>query len=434
MRDRILLPLNQWRAEFARCSEGSIVPAFAILAIPFMAMVGMGIDYSRASSVRSQLQASLDSAVLAGAKDASQNWTQIAQAEFDGNPARLTGGADAPSFTTDANGNYSGSVTASVPTMFMGVFAISSMPVSASSLVAPPSGVDNSCILSLDHGQPLSHQSMTFNGAPNVALTGCGLRSNTSMTCNGHSGGATASIGAGSVGGCSNPQSNATVVPDIYTTLASSISSKCSGQGAGVTWNVGVSTPPAGLVTVTQSNYTEYHVCGNLTLTGTGYLTGSAPTTDTVIVIENGDLILADDASVTAMRVTLVLTGNNQYASQVEFPNGNGHAASLSLSPSTSANNPWQGVSLYQNPSLTSTVDNTWGPAATFNADGVVYLPNSNVTMHGSGTSNNAKCTKLVVNSFTSDGSMDINFSQTASGCTTLGVKQWSASPIHLAR
>jgi len=29
---------------------------------------------------------------------------------------------------------------------------------------------------------------------------------------------------------------------------------------------------------------------------------------------------------------------------------------------------------------------------------------------------------------------MDINFSQTASGCTTLGVKQWSASPIHLAR
>src|SRR5260370_41032090 len=135
---------------------------------------------------------------------------------------------------------------------------------------------------------------MPSNGAPDGALPGAGLRPNTSTPCNGHSGGETASISAGSVSGCSNPQSNATVVPDIYTTLASSISSKCTGQGAGVTWNVGVSTPPAGLVTVTQSNYTEYHVCGNLTLTGTGYLTGSAPTTDTVIVIENGDLILAD--------------------------------------------------------------------------------------------------------------------------------------------
>src|SRR5437016_3045458 len=70
MRDRILRPLNKWRAEFARCSEGSIVPAFAVLAIPFMAMVGASIDYSRASSVRGQLQASLDAAVLAGAKDA----------------------------------------------------------------------------------------------------------------------------------------------------------------------------------------------------------------------------------------------------------------------------------------------------------------------------------------------------------------------------
>src|SRR5437764_14967246 len=113
MRDRILRSLNQCRAEFARCSEGSIVPAFAVLAIPFMAMVGMGIDYSRASSVRAQLQSSLDSAVLAGAKDASQNWTQIAQAVFDGNPAHLTGGVDAPSFTIDGNGKYSGGLTAS---------------------------------------------------------------------------------------------------------------------------------------------------------------------------------------------------------------------------------------------------------------------------------------------------------------------------------
>ena len=153
-----------------------------------------------------------------------------------------------------------------------------------------------------------------------------------------------------------------------------------------MTWNAGAVMPPAGLITVTQSYATEYHVCGDLTLTGTGYLTGSAPSTDTVIVVENGNLNIANDAVVSTLRVTIVLTGNNTVPSAITFPNGKGHAATLSVSPPTDAANPWQGISVYQDPVLTNGVDNawgvgdTWGPGATFNADGVVYLPRSNVT------------------------------------------------------
>jgi hypothetical protein len=96
------------------------------------------------------------------------------------------------------------------------------------------------------------------------------------------------------------------------------------------------------------------------------------------------------------MRTIIVLTGNNSYASSINFPNGKGHAATLSLSPPTGSD-PWRGISLYQNPSLTSNVDDTWGPGATFNADGVVYLPYANLTIHGSSSSNNYQCTKFVV-------------------------------------
>jgi hypothetical protein len=55
------------------------------------------------------------------------------------------------------------------------------------------------------------------------------------------------------------------------------------------------------------------------------------------------------------------------------------------------------------------------------------------VTFHGSGASNNSKCTKFVVNTFTTDGSTNLNFAQ-SDGCTTLGVHQWTAVPLHLAR
>jgi Putative Flp pilus-assembly TadE/G-like len=408
--------------------------------VPILAALGAGIDYSRATAVRAQLQGSLDSAVLAGAKDASNNWSQVALDLFNSNPHSVGATINAPSFTIDGNGNYKATVSASVPTSVLAALSISSIAVSATSIVALGSGTENSCILTLDHAQAPSDVSLTLNGAPVVSLSGCGLRSNTSMDCNGHNGNATASIAAGTVSNCSNGQSRALVVPDIYADLAKNISFKCAAfAGGGVTWDAGAVSPPAGLITVSQSYATEYHVCGDLTLSGTGYLTGNAPSADTVIVVENGNLNIANDAVVSTMRTTIILTGNNTVPSAITFPNGKGHSGTLSVSPPTDAANPWQGISVYQDPILTNGVDSawgvgdSWGPGAIFNADGVVYLPRSNVTFHGSGASNNSKCTKFVVNTFTTDGSTNLNFSQSG-GCTTLGVKQWTAVPTHLAQ
>ena len=418
--------LHLWRR-----SEGSVVPLLGLALIPIVGAVGAAVDYSRASSVKASLQAALDSAVIAGAKDGSANWTQTATDMFNTNAVAKGSTVNTPTFSFDGKSSYSGSATATLPTSFR-VVGLSSLNISASS-VATGSQPDNSCVLTLDQGQSRSDVSLTLNGAPVVNLTGCSLRSNTSMTCNGHNGNATASIAAGTVSGCSNPENNAAVVPDIYSSLASKISPQCGGSRPGATWTGGSAAPKTGVVTVNNKGYTEYHVCGDLLVTGTGYLTGSSPGSDSLIVIENGSLNVDSSAQISMARTAIILTGNNSYASAINFPNGKGHAASLSLSPVIGTGGPWQGVALYQDPVLTNSVDDTWGPGATFNADGVVYLPHANMIMHGSGASNNYQCTKIVVNTFTTDGSVNLNFAQT-NGCTTVGMKQWSEVPLHLAQ
>jgi hypothetical protein len=214
--------------------------------------------------------------------------------------------------------------------------------------------------------------------------------------------------------------------------LATNISPQCGTSTIGVSWTPGVIPTGAGIKTVDKGGYTEYHICGDLNLSGSGYLTGTAPSSDTVIVIENGSLNIADNASINTLRTAIVMTGNNTVASSINFPNGNGKTATLSLSPPTDAGNPWQGVALYQDPKLTYQVDNRWGPGANFNADGLVYLGNANVVTDGNTSSNNSKCTKFVMNQFTTNGRVALDMAQT--NCAAIGLKQWGGVVVHLVQ
>ena len=65
-------------------------------------------------------------------------------------------------------------------------------------------------------------------------------------------------------------------------------------------------------------------VIGNLSVSGTGDLTGSAPATDVVIVIENGSLIVDDKATINTARTAIVFTGDNNWPAKIEFPYGAG--------------------------------------------------------------------------------------------------------------
>jgi hypothetical protein len=421
-------------AHFFRDRKGGVAPLLALTIVPLIGALGASVDYSRASATRVGLQAALDAALLYVAKGDSENWQQTAATAYN---AMVVGKSEAslgePVFSVDANGNYVGQAGADVPTRISSLLGFSTIHVNAKSAVKPGGDSDNSCILTLDKGSALSNVSMLFGGAPNIQLAGCSTRSNTSMNCNGHTSGAQVSIAGGSSSGCSNPKSYAKPLPDIYAPMAASITKTCGANSPGASWTL-PNPKPAAITVVTAGSHTEYHVCGTLTLSGTGFLTGSNPSSDTVIIIENGGLKLSQDANISTARTTLILTGTSATKSVIDFPQGNGQSAALVLSPPISANNPWRGISLYQDPVLTN-VDNDWGPGATFNADGIVYLPNSDVELQGVAASGNTyKCSKFVTKSFTTKGSVNLNFSQIKVGCEVIGMKQWADIPVHLVR
>ena len=419
-------------ARFRRRNDGALAPVAALALIPIMTAVGAAVDYSRANTFKTGMQAALDTALLAGAKDGSSSWAQVALNMFKANLTAQgkLGTASTPSFTQESAVVYKATVSATVPTTVLGIIKISSLPVTARA-TATASEADNSCILTLDHGQPLSHVSLSLNGAPILNLSGCSIRSNTSLDCNGHDGSVTKGIAAGSAQDCGKPKSNAAPVPDVYAPLASHITTQCGTYRPGVNWTPGMPPSGAGVKTSTNNGKTTYHICGDLDLSGTGTF---APGADTLIVIENGSLNIGNNAAVSLARTAVILTGNNSYPSSINFPTGNGHSASLQLSPPLDATNPWQGVALFQDPKLTNNVDNKWGPGASFSADGLVYLGKSNVVTDGNTSSSNAKCSKFVMNSFRTNGSVNLDFNQTVASCAAIGLKQWGGIVVQLTK
>ncbi len=418
--------LNTFK-RLTKCRDATIATSFAIALVPLTLAGGGAVDLSTAYGAKTRLQARLDSAVMAGVTQPTSQQIDVANRVM-ASEGEIPHSATTATvlFSTPSSGSFSGSAKLDVRMSFLGLAGIKTMQVAAvstASLARP----DGSCILTYGQGMASSDASLAFNGAPSVSLSGCGLRSNTSIDCHGHNGSAIASVAVGAASGCSNA-ATAPAVPDIYADLAKSITLQCGGSKVGASWS-NTAKPGAGqMITVTKTGYTEYHVCGKLSLSGSGVLSGLAASTDNVIVVENGDIDVADKASVSAPRTAFVLAGANSASHAITYPQGKGKASSLAITPPSASGSPWLGVAIYQDPALTANVDITWGPGATLIADGLIYLSNSNVTMSGNGNSDNSKCTKFAVHTFTTNGNVNLNFEQT--GCSTVGLKQWAGSPV----
>ena len=73
MFSRILSVSKAKFRRFCRDRDGSLAPVFALMLTPILIAVGASVDYSRANSIKSTMQATLDAAVLAGAKEGVTN-------------------------------------------------------------------------------------------------------------------------------------------------------------------------------------------------------------------------------------------------------------------------------------------------------------------------------------------------------------------------
>jgi Flp pilus assembly protein TadG len=135
--------------------RGAITPTFALMMIPLMAAIGSAVDYGMAAKVRTQLLAAADAAsigsvgktspALAAAALMSSDgaiaagWTdatKIFNAEIIGQKGFSLSSVTAAVTKTGSTVTSVVKFTAQVPTHFMGLFGISSVPVSGSSTAA----------------------------------------------------------------------------------------------------------------------------------------------------------------------------------------------------------------------------------------------------------------------------------------------------------
>lgn len=417
----ILSTLNK----FFRDKRGAVTTIISLSIIPLIVGTGVAIDLGRALKTKTQLQAALDAAVVSGVLVDPASRNAYAAALFTSQSGNAGAAVATPTFITNANKSFTGSASAVVSMTLMKLVGRNTLDLTLTATAAPPVE-DNSCILALGHGLSVASDALKLNGGSNLNLTGCTLRSNVSMSCNGHTGNADASYAVGSAPGCNNPYPNSLPVQDVHAKLATNITRMCGLTSYNLNWQPG--SPPSSpqMITVVDGSVTRYHVCGNLTLKGTGTILGNA-SSDSVLVVENGDLTIDKNADVTLQRTTIILTGSAGLGNRIKFPQGNGQSATLKLSPGIDVSNVWQGVGIYQDPALTSNIDISWGPGANLQADGVLYFPNADFTISGNAQSYNSNCTKLVVNEFTSNGA--VNLKQSLTACGSIGLKQYKITP-----
>jgi Flp pilus assembly protein TadG len=144
-----------WIGRFANCRSGSVSLIFCAALVPTVAVLGMALDYGRASQNRTALQVALDSAVLAAGReyqvsgDASS--AQNAAAEYFGVGMKGIEGVEITQNKADVeNSSMTFSAKVSVKTTFIRILGFKEIDVSstAESMLAK-GGIDKNLEISL---------------------------------------------------------------------------------------------------------------------------------------------------------------------------------------------------------------------------------------------------------------------------------------------
>src|SRR3954464_9582018 len=96
---------------FRRAQDGQISMIFAIAIIPVVLSVGVAVDFTKSSDVRTQMQKAVDAAVLAGVTQASAQQISTASAVFSGSFNSRFGTAATATFMSNNDGSLTGTAT-----------------------------------------------------------------------------------------------------------------------------------------------------------------------------------------------------------------------------------------------------------------------------------------------------------------------------------
>jgi Flp pilus assembly protein TadG len=148
--------------------SGNVSVIFALALIPVLMLVGVAIDYSRASAIKTQLQAAMDAAVLAGAAQ-SVGQTATAQSVFSAHLQPGPYSLESIAFSLGGDASVIGNASAEVETTLLAAASVKTLTISVTA-TAKPLRKSDVCILLVD---PTAAQPLLVNSGASLKAPDC---------------------------------------------------------------------------------------------------------------------------------------------------------------------------------------------------------------------------------------------------------------------
>ena len=383
-------------SSFWKDSRGGVAPLLAIAAIPLFGAVGVSVDYSNASRLRTAMQASLDSTALRLVSDVqSVDQAQpLFNAVFEHPEVQnlsVTGGANQSSGTTSVNLTASGSMN----TTFMSVIGFSTLTLAVQSSAVKTSDT-SACVLALD---PTASGAVSAGGSTNVALNNCSVFSDSNDAAAVSVGGSAKlsalsinAVGNVSLGGSvTTSQGVSTGLPPIadpYADVAFPLFSGCDQT------NYSVKT----IATIDPGVY-----CKGLTVNAGATLTLNPG----IYYIDQGTLSVNGGATITGKGVTLVFTSSTGKNWATATINGN---ATINLTAPNAGST--AGIVIFGDRQIPTATTFKFNGSSTQYFGGAIYVPTGAIDYSG-GTGASSSCTQIIGDTvnFTGNSNVAINCS-----------------------
>jgi Flp pilus assembly protein TadG len=412
--------------------RGNVSVIVAIMIVPLVGMLSLAGEVSSWYTINRSLQNASDAAAIAAARntDTSNDTgaTPIPRYQREANAVAsqygLVNGVSnvtvTPTTVACAAGGvnpcYQVTITKTVPSLLAGITGFTgdatlggghAQIISATAIATKAAGATNFCILALGGS---INSGITGNGNPSGNLAGCSVASNGDADCHGHDLGADAgyayysdNCGAQTHSGVRPAFSDDLDKARLTDTAGTNDYNHCAGSFPQESGTLPTSNEWSAAPTLSTTSDNVF--CGDVQLQSDITLASGG-----TIVIENGVLDMNGHNLTGTGGVTIVFSGDTtSTAGHILTDNSHpGNKSVLTLTaPSSGA---FSGVAIYQDPSLTSGVNITnAGVGPTWNISGLVYLPNSNVTISGAINKNATNnCFGLVVSTITISGTGDI--------------------------
>lgn len=354
--------------------SGNVLILFGLSLPLLVGLAGLGTDTVQWTLMKQQLQRSADSAALNGAfakaqaESASSNANRDLVKTLDGFSGVGIAVQNAPTSGPFAGNSRAVKVilTYSKALPFSSLF-LQNPPIIQVEAIAAVLNNGDYCVISLDD---TNSTGVTFSGNSTVNL-GCGVASNATGSAAVTAAGSTfvtaSPIAAvGNVPQSTNYQTGTTLVPysipqrDPFAALTdptNDLPNPCIGGSVTVNSNANV--------TINPGCYSGITVRGSLTMNPGIYY------------IKTGNFTTNAQASLRAIGVTIIMTGNGNAIGQVNMNGG----ANIQMSAPTSGI--YKGVLFFKDRDAPATFNDVFNGGASGSFLGAIYMPSQTVTLNG---------------------------------------------------